>query len=65
MSMPSEEEMREAIAARDKSRDGHFVYGVITTGVLCQPSCSSRPARPENLRFFPNIESAMMAGYTG
>ncbi len=63
MSMPSEEEMREAIAARDKSRDGHFVYGVITTGVLCQPSCSSRPARPENLRFFPNIESAMMAGF--
>lgn len=63
MSMPSEQEMREAIAARDKSRDGQFFYGVITTGVFCQSSCSARPAKPENLRFFPTVESAMLAGF--
>lgn len=63
MSMPSEQEMREAIAARDKSRDEQFFYGVITTGVFCQPSCSARPAKPENLRFFPTVESAMLAGF--
>lgn len=63
MSMPSEREMRDAIAARDASRDGQFFYGVITTGVFCRPSCSARPARPENLRFFPTVESAMSSGF--
>ncbi|MBT6246710.1 MAG: methylated-DNA--[protein]-cysteine S-methyltransferase [Gammaproteobacteria bacterium] len=63
MPMPSEQNMREAIALRDKSFDGEFYYGVITTGVFCQPSCSSRPAKPENLRFFPSIATAVMAGF--
>ncbi|WP_421868219.1 bifunctional DNA-binding transcriptional regulator/O6-methylguanine-DNA methyltransferase Ada [Motiliproteus sp.] len=61
--MPSEQQMRAAIAARDKSRDGQFYYGVITTGVFCRPSCRSRPAKPENLRFFASIEAAMVAGF--
>ncbi len=63
MLIPSEQKMREAIATRDKSSDGYFFYGVITTGIFCQPSCPSRPAKPENLRFFPSIEAAMMAGF--
>lgn len=63
MSMPSEQEMKAAISSRNIAYDGRFVYGVITTGVFCKPSCRARPARPENLRFFPSIESAIMAGY--
>lgn len=63
MSMPSEQEMRDAIAARDKSHDGHFFYGVITTSVFCLPSCTSRPAKPENLRFFSSNEAALVAGF--
>jgi len=63
MPMPSEQEMRDAIATRDKSHDGDFFYGVITTGIFCQPSCSSRSAKSENLRFFPSREAAMMAGF--
>ncbi|WP_027859227.1 bifunctional DNA-binding transcriptional regulator/O6-methylguanine-DNA methyltransferase Ada [Marinobacterium jannaschii] len=63
MSMPSEQQMRAAIAARDSALDGQFYYGVVTTGVFCQPSCSSRAARPENLRFFRTIEAAMLAGF--
>lgn len=63
MSMPSEQEMREAITLRDKSHDGRFYYGVITTRVFCQPSCSSRPAKSENLRFFPGTSAAIIAGF--
>lgn len=63
MSLPSEAEMRAAIHARDPSHDGVFVYAVLTTGVFCRPSCASRHARPENLRFFLGIDSAMAAGY--
>lgn len=63
MPIPSEIEMRKAIAIRDKSFNGQFFYGVITTGVFCLPSCSSRLAKPENIRFFSSIETAMLAGF--
>ena len=43
--LPSLAEMRRAIAQRDRAYDEAFVYGVITTGVFCLPSCAARPAR--------------------
>ena len=55
--------MQAAVTARNSDYDGQFYYGVLTTGVFCRPSCPSRAARPENLRFFPSIEAAMSAGY--
>ena len=63
MPMPSEQEMRAAIAARDKTYDDRFFYAVVTTGVFCRPACAARPARPENLRFFPDTDSALAAGF--
>jgi AraC family transcriptional regulator, regulatory protein of adaptative response / methylated-DNA-[protein]-cysteine methyltransferase len=60
--LPAEAAMRQAIAKRDESFDGAFVYGVITTGVYCRPSCVSRPAKPENVRFFANPTQAEAAG---
>ena len=49
----SEQEMRKAIIANDKSYDGRFFYGVITTGVFCKPSCSSR-------ELYPNLRTAFL-----
>lgn len=63
MSLPSELIMRQAIETKDKTFDALFFYGVVTTGVFCMPSCSAKPANPENLRFFTNIEGAMLAGF--
>jgi len=63
MPLPSELKMRNAIEIRDKSFDGQFFYGVITTGIFCLPSCSARAARPENNRFFTTIEEAILAGF--
>ena len=63
MPLPSEHQMRAAVAARDRRCDDRFLYAVITTGVFCRPSCGSRPARPENLRFFADPESALAAGF--
>jgi AraC family transcriptional regulator of adaptative response/methylated-DNA-[protein]-cysteine methyltransferase len=60
--MPSDIAMRRALAARDAAFDGAFVYGVVTTGVYCRPSCASRPAKPGNVRFFPDPDSAERAG---
>lgn len=52
-----------AVATRDRAADGRFVYAVITTGVYCRPSCPSRPARRENVRFFGDSEQAEAAGF--
>jgi len=60
--MPSESTMRRAIAMRDAQYDGQFVYGVMTTRVYCRPSCASRSAKPENIRFFATPEAAERAG---
>ena len=60
--LPSEAEMRCAIANRDAAYDAVFLYGVVTTGVFCLPSCAARPARPENLRFFLDAREASRAG---
>ena len=63
MSMLSELKMRKATLENDKSYDGQFFYGVITTGIFCKPSCSSRTPKTENLRFFVSNEQAMVAGF--
>ena len=50
-----------AIETRDATFDGVFYYGVITTGVYCKPSCPSRPALPENMRFYKTTDEAEKA----
>ncbi|NYT75867.1 bifunctional DNA-binding transcriptional regulator/O6-methylguanine-DNA methyltransferase Ada [Alcaligenaceae bacterium] len=52
-----------AVRARDAKADGHFVYGVRTTGVYCRPSAASRLPRRENIEFFDSAEAAEAAGY--
>ncbi len=60
--MPNEGVMRTAVANRDAKLDGAFVYGVLTTGVYCRPSCPSRAANPGNIRFFRDPSAAESAG---
>lgn len=50
-----------AIATRDASQDGRFVYGVVTTGVYCRPSCPGR-ALERNIVLFRAREDAVFAG---
>jgi AraC family transcriptional regulator of adaptative response/methylated-DNA-[protein]-cysteine methyltransferase len=60
--MQTEETRWKAVQQRDRRSDGTFVYGVLTTGVYCRPSCSSRRPRRENVRFFATGEDARRAG---
>jgi AraC family transcriptional regulator of adaptative response/methylated-DNA-[protein]-cysteine methyltransferase len=55
--------MHTALDQRDASFDGVFYYGVITTGVYCRPSCPSKSARRENVRFFASASEAARAGF--
>ena len=41
-----------AVLARDRRRDGAFVYAVRSTGIYCRPSCTSRRPRRDRVAFF-------------
>ena len=58
----TEEKCWQAVQARDAAADEYFVYGVITTGVFCYPSCPSRAALKENTRFYLTRAEAMADG---
>jgi AraC family transcriptional regulator of adaptative response/methylated-DNA-[protein]-cysteine methyltransferase len=48
---------------RDSRYDGHLFIAITTTGIYCKPSCPSRHAKPENVRFFDSCEEAERAGF--
>jgi AraC family transcriptional regulator of adaptative response/methylated-DNA-[protein]-cysteine methyltransferase len=51
-----------AVQARDRSFDGRFVTGVLSTGIYCRPSCAARHPAYQNVRFFADGEAARAAG---
>src|SRR4051794_37999377 len=51
-----------AVLERDRSFDGRFFFGVVTTGVFCKPSCPSRRPLRRNVRFFEAPAEAEKAG---
>jgi AraC family transcriptional regulator of adaptative response/methylated-DNA-[protein]-cysteine methyltransferase len=59
----ADEQRWNAVVARDRVRDGEFVFAVSSTGVYCRPSCAARRPRRENVKFFARPEQAEQAGY--
>ncbi len=51
-----------AVKRKDKSEDGRFFFGVVTTGVYCRPSCSSRTPLRKNVRFYSTPDEAERDG---
>lgn len=56
------DEMMTRFYGRDRTADGRFITGVLTTGIYCLPSCTARKPRPENVRFFASEDEARTAG---
>ncbi len=42
-----------AVMRRDRSFDGRFVTGVMTTGIYCRPSCAARHPDRGECAIFP------------
>jgi len=53
----------QAVLERDRSANGTFVYGVVSTGVYCRPHCASRRPKRDNVRFFDTPGLAEQAGF--
>lgn len=59
----SDTEAHAAVRNRDAAYDGRLFFAVVTTGIFCKPSCSSRAANPENMRFYPSAALAREQGF--
>lgn len=60
--MNIQEDPRWAVLTQ-RLKDDSFFYSVKTTGVYCRSNCSSRLARPENVRFHASPAEAEAAGF--
>jgi len=58
-----DDERWEALVRRDPQAGGDFVYGVLTTGVYCRPTCASRLPNRENVLFFKTGKEAEQANF--
>lgn len=58
----NDEQRWAAVRNRDARCDGKFLYGVLTTGVFCRPSCPSRTPLRKNVRFYATPEDAARDG---
>ena len=58
----NQDQLWEAVERRDRSRDGEFYYGVVTTGVYCRPSCAGRRPLRKNVRFYQTPQDAELDG---
>lgn len=52
-----------SVLARDVLADDRFWYSVSTTRIYCRPSCPSRHASPEHVRFHATLEEARATGF--
>ncbi|MEN5175987.1 Bifunctional transcriptional activator/DNA repair enzyme Ada [compost metagenome] len=52
-----------AYLARSAAADDRFWCSVVTTGVYCRPSCPSRHARLEHVRFHGSLAEARRTGF--
>src|SRR4029079_8624147 len=58
-----DDQLWQAVIAKDARFDGQFVFAVSSTGVYCRPSCPSRRAHRERVSFFDLPEAAEQAGF--
>jgi AraC family transcriptional regulator, regulatory protein of adaptative response / methylated-DNA-[protein]-cysteine methyltransferase len=52
-----------ARVSRDRRYDGQFFSAVRTTHIYCRPVCPVRPAKAQNVSFYPSAAAAERAGF--
>lgn len=60
--MLNEQMCWDAVSGKDRNQDGKFVFGVMTTGVYCRPSCPGRRPLRKNVRFYETPAEAERDG---
>lgn len=63
LSLPSTNEMYQALLDKDSQYEGVFIVGVKTTGIFCRPTCTARKPKQQNVEFFSDTKEALDHGY--
>jgi len=63
MNTQSKHILYEALVNRDKRYDGQLFFGVTSTGIYCRPICPAPKPKPENVLYFSDSDTALMAGF--
>lgn len=58
----TDNDMWQSVLQRDPAADHAFIYGVLSTGIFCRPTCPARRPKRENVRYFANAAEAQAAG---
>jgi AraC family transcriptional regulator of adaptative response / methylphosphotriester-DNA alkyltransferase methyltransferase len=53
----------EAVLMRTSAYDGRYYLGIRTTGIVCFPSCRSRPPKQGNILVYNSYEDAIHDGF--
>ncbi|CAH2354727.1 hypothetical protein CLIB1423_18S02344 [[Candida] railenensis] len=59
----TDEEKFQALKDRDPEAEGEFVYAVISTSIVCRPTCYSKLALSRNIKFYDNVNQALLHSY--
>ena len=63
MILKDRNDLYQAIINKDKNAVGKFYTGVKTTGIFCNPTCSAKRPKLENLNFYQTTKDALMDGF--
>lgn len=57
------DELYNTVVSNGSKFDGRYYIGIISTGIVCFPSCRSRTPKRENIRVFRALDDALNAGF--
>lgn len=57
------DELYDVMVKRQSTFDGQLYVGIVSTGIVCFPSCKSRLPKRENVRVYTRLEDARAAGF--
>ncbi len=61
--MEPSDELYETMVKRSARFDGRYYVGIVSTGIVCFPSCRSRLPKRENVCVYSSLEEAVQAGF--
>ncbi|WP_150272415.1 Ada metal-binding domain-containing protein [Paenibacillus tepidiphilus] len=57
------ERIYDTVVRREPTFDGVYYTGVLTTRIVCRPSCRARTPKACNVTFYTSLEEAVAAGF--
>lgn len=57
------ERVYDSVVRRDPAYDGVYYTAVLTTHIVCRPSCRARTPKASNVKFYGSLQEAVQAGF--